>query len=622
MKIRLNQRGISLIEILVVLVLLLVGILSVIRLFPPGFLINKNMEAATEGTRLAKQAIDWWTNNAANLPDAIVPIRPVVNGNTYAFQIDLDATPDDLSASNAPVQGADPYYYSDVDKQRRVLGERVRIPIPSPTTAGRGSVYMLSSGPVFYLPFTQGGSTASIFITGAPLFRSVQDYNANPTGPNLFGPSQYAIDEENLKVGFLPAAFPRKYLASYSYYDASNRVQTVVDQPIPKPGVFPGDMIPANFTGWLDFDVPQPNNGLVPDSEVVARAFNDLTAPGNAGTPSQAFSPNDPYEFYMASGMEGSFANVGVVVFNPRGYDYQEQGPTGNQPLTARIDYDVLDWHIIHEDRPMPASGPYQVRLSLKGIKKLGDFESDQSQYIGIFRDSTIPAGSQKDMLIYNVSTGQIVPATDTQRNQPNYYVNFKEGIVTFNDFFGDNNRSGTFRFFYKAHGDWALQIQKASGLYREHNPNPPASASNVGLSEYYVGVSNQGDGPHPRLYFPPMDAGKTVSIRELLYTDAGGRMHRVTNESYRLAANRSQFENINGRTLTWIDLRDKHKDATGWDFASRGQAVSGVEGVSFRARVLWHTGTAVNETDTGNAERIRWHRIDTDTFLTRTAGQ
>src|SRR5439155_16267809 len=103
-------------------------------------------------------------------------------------------------------------------------------------------------------------------------------------------------------------------------------------------------------------------------------------------------------------------------------------------------------------------------------------------------------------------------------------------------------------------------------------NPNPPASASNVGLSEYFVGVSSQSAGPHPRIYFPLMDAGKTVSIREMLYTDAGGRVHKVNNESYRIAANRSQFETINGRVLTWIDLQDKHTDATGWDFGSRGQ--------------------------------------------------
>lgn len=42
-----RNNGISLIEVLVVIVVLLVGIMSVVRLFPPGFLINRRTEATT-----------------------------------------------------------------------------------------------------------------------------------------------------------------------------------------------------------------------------------------------------------------------------------------------------------------------------------------------------------------------------------------------------------------------------------------------------------------------------------------------------------------------------------------------------------------------------------------------
>ena len=69
-----RQLGTSLIEVLIVIVLLLIGIFSVIRLFPPGFLAARHSETATLASRLAKQEMDRYTNAAANLMDAVVPV--------------------------------------------------------------------------------------------------------------------------------------------------------------------------------------------------------------------------------------------------------------------------------------------------------------------------------------------------------------------------------------------------------------------------------------------------------------------------------------------------------------------------------------------------------------------
>src|SRR5205085_9694371 len=83
--------GISLIEVLVVLVLLLVGILSVIRLFPGGFLANRRSEEQTLASRLSKQEMDRFANSVSNLMDGIVPVIPVAAGGSpgYAWRIDL-----------------------------------------------------------------------------------------------------------------------------------------------------------------------------------------------------------------------------------------------------------------------------------------------------------------------------------------------------------------------------------------------------------------------------------------------------------------------------------------------------------------------------------------------------
>lgn len=595
-----HAAGISLIEVMVVMVLLLIGIFSVIRLFPPGFLINKETEAATLAARLAQQEVDRFSNNSANLMSAVVPILPVPANNAfgYAFRVDTDATPDDLTEGQPNLPGVDPYYYSDVNKIRRIIGEFVRIPIPTPIAAGKGSVYMLSSGPVYNVPWD--GQTESIFVHGAPMFRSVQDVN-DPYGPHLFRPQQYAIDYDDAQVAFFPQDYDRQFLATYSYYDANNVVQTIVDEVI---------SIPAGFVGWVPFTG---NNGrpLVPGTEVISRKFMRITPDPNTGR--YVWSQIDPYQYDVLSPNDGTFANVGVLVFNPLGHNFNESAPGGVQPLSARIDYDVLDWRIIREDRPMPGAPPYEVRLTLKDIKKLGELDDDQTQYIGLFRDPSIPAANRVDLLVYNVGTGERIPQIDPNTGQRNWMVDYKQGIVTFTDGFGSQNQGGIFRFFYKAHGDWALQIQKAPDLYRYRN------TPNISFAEYYVPLQATDPGRPTRMYFPLMDAGKTVAIRDLWYKDANGTSHHVTNESFRINPLRATFETVGGRVLTYIDLTDKHPDAVGWDTAPSGIAANGVQGISFKSRVLWTNGSTVSQVAVGNVVHTRWRKIDLDTFLTRT---
>jgi len=595
MKATSKQSGISLIEVLVVLVLLLVGIFSVVRLFPPGFLVNKQNEARTIASRLAQQEINRFTNNATILMDAIVPLVPDQVGSTIVWRVDLHATPDDLTDVKTPILGIDPYYFSNVNKPRRIHRESVRIPIPSPTFAGLGSVYVLSSGPIYNIPFANqyGQTVASIVVSGAPMFRRVQD-TADPDSPSLFGPSQYAIDYDAGQVAFFPAPFPRQFVATYNYYDTNFQVQTALSEII---------TVPANAVGWRPLAANRP---VVPESDVVARGFVEKGL-ADAWT-------EDPYEYKLLSQNVGAFANVGVLLFNPRGRDYTEFTPNGSVPLTAHIDYTVLDWRIIREDRPMPASEPYIVRLSLKGLKRLNDFEPDQTRYIGLFRDPSIPAQDRRDLMVVDLTSGQVV-------NPGNYSVDYREGTVTFAPAFGQANATGTFRFFYKARGEWALQIQKACSSYRRHVAAAQGDDANVGLCEYYLGGGVNG-GSSTRIYFPLIDAGKSVAIREFWYRDANNNSIRVANETFRINSNRALFEtftvNNAPRTLTWIDIKEKYSDAVAWDAIPAGQPVVGVQGVSFKARVLWTDGSTIEQTPNGQEARTRWKRVDLDTFLTR----
>lgn len=617
MKIRVRQRGISLIEVLVVMVLLLIGIFSIVRLFPPGFLITRQTESQTLGARLARQEMDRWNTLVANVPDHIVAVRPVPIAGPpgYVFLVDTDTVMDDLSPGRPNNMGVDPFYYADINKFRRILGESVRIPIPSPVALGpntpRGSVYVVSAGPIYHFdPVAISGCPPSpsipqtVFVRGAPLFRRVSDISDDDIALNL-GVQQYAIDYDAGQVAFTRSTTQRRYVATYSFIDANNRAQTIVDEEI---------IVPANTAVWVAL---QGNGGrpLVPDSDLVSRGFADRTADWRCAPASFAWSTTDPYEFLVLSPNEGSFANIGVLVFNPLGRDYTENTPAGPQPLTARIDFDVLDWHIIREDRPMPAAAPFTVKLALKNLKVLNYPEADGTKYAGLFRDSTIPPANRVDILVYDLSTGnRIAPA--------NYTVDYRNGAITFTDAFGNANANGNFRVFYKGRGDWALSIHKASSLYRRRLPaGGNDHEANISFAQYYLG--NGAVGRATRMYFCPIDAGKSVAIRELWYDDNTGAPVKVTNESYRINADRGRFETLDvpgvgPRVFTWIDLKEKHADAVVWNPAQTGQAATGVQGVSFRTRVIYNNGTVYRQTPVGVVNSTRWSRIDLDNFLTR----
>lgn len=604
---RAPQRGISLIEVLVVMVVLTIGILSVVRLFPTGFFVNKQTEARTLSARLASQELNRYAAASATLMDAVLPTVIVQDANSptgYYIKVDLDTTPDDMSVPRTIAPGIDPYYVSGLNRIRWIRGETVRVPNPSPIGGGiRGSVYVLSSGPAFDYPGLDANNVPvdSIVITGSRLRRRVQDSD-DPNGPYLRNLSEYAIDYESGLIAFYPAAFNRVYKISYGYYGPNGDVSTIAAQQLG---------VPANsYPVWQPVYAPG-GRSIVPGSETVSREFMRLPYPPD-------FS-DDPYEYALLprTSQVAPYATVGVIVFNPLGHAYVERSAYGNVPLTAKIDYNVLDWHIIREDRPLPGAAPYSVRLTLKDIKRVGEYESDQRKYTGIWRD---PAAPQVSVLVYNLANGEEVPADQ-------YTVNYRDGVVTFADDYGNGfrarNESPSFRFYYKAHGDWGAQVQKAASSYVMSRTN----TSNLGYGEFYLG-GGRNKGELTRMYFSLMEAGKTITARELWYYSLNTLTNVVTlrkasNETYRINADPGLFQSMGYGFLTWIDLLDNHNSPTdqavGWALDQPVVVAQGVEGISFKVRVIWNGGASVTRTAGGaNVSTLRWRRNDLDTFLTR----
>ena len=140
--VRQRQRGTSLIEVLVVIVVFLVGILAIVQIFPFGLDSLRASRAISLANSLARSEVQRLQGNSAQLPEAIVPTRTLGTG----FQVlepghdpaILDA-PTFTSASVRGIQSSgqlvvDGTPYGDWTRQSganrvtRVLGEGRAVP--------------------------------------------------------------------------------------------------------------------------------------------------------------------------------------------------------------------------------------------------------------------------------------------------------------------------------------------------------------------------------------------------------------------------------------------------------------------------------------------------------------
>lgn len=685
-----HASGFTLIETLVVLVVLLIGIFAIVRLFPPGFLSIFKTGEVTTGGALVNQTLDT-QKNQVNQQEAIVAMSPFT-GMVDSYNI----LPDDLNDYPPGfIGGVDPWYWSNADKLRNIIGETFPIGIATSNTGDAsngqsyGAVYPLQFGPVSNTLTANGDS---ILVYGMPLQRTTQSIYptlANPTGAAVLqNESQYAIDYDNLMIAFYPRLIDpsrpvaaRQFTISFQYYTNTNgqigiqyqpnnyatTLITVPDVPVPLPGQpqpqpvwqplfnapfysnpytnqtgsvappLPGGITPPpNFYVPPGAQFPLPQNQTMPyclvhDSEEVSRKFrlalvNNTVEAGGVPTWSNA----DPYEYAWYSQQNPSnTANPGILIFNPSGHNMQQQNEYGTQALKARVDYQIFDNHVLRDDRNVPSSAPYNITLSIPGLKLGGDildntnplnnFNNTLLVYNGIYRDSV---NTTPDIIIYNVNTGQQVgswtninwpgsqsgPGTGVLTIDPAVDptpLDQKTSILTLNpNFVAANNLQGaSLRIFYRTQHDWGVQVQKAAAHYVESS-----LPSGVDYMHYYIGDGTTGVAT--RIYFAPCDAGKTVVIGQFYATPLPNKTLQSSNGQYRdqtlqITSNPAQFDQVPGASapLPYVDVIQIDPSIGGFSAAQTGLRVDNVQGSSIKARAIW-------------LDNQRWRKLDNDSFM------
>ena len=656
---RRTQRGVSLIEVLVVLVILVTGILTIIRLFPSGFFSIQSTANAGVADSLGVAAISAGAQSGSSLPEAILP--------------DNLLTDDLLSYTTnaAAYANYDPDDPNNLENARVVSNETIIVP----TEVNGQSIYVVKYGPVI-MPNDPSSNVTKLpgyFTVNSPYWTALTGDStpaavANSTTPTdipqdtlVPGQERFLVDLTNKMIAVPYAAYtpdataktftlangqvvreassyPQKMVLVVTCSDGKsyikylnvppatprNSTQPYAPQYVPT-GSFALTYLPdtaGNYQGgWFDpttqyLDSPAgqtlPNLPWV--SVTLYRPYNGLA--NNVNTP----FTNDPYEFKLLAGNIGANANPGSVGFNPKA-----AVGSGTLARKAKISYIVTSWQILHEDYDIPSltgtGSTSVVRTSVPNLLLAGSANPDNSINPGI-------AGSSNSIVILDLDTGQIVaPGGVADPTNPDSPINNEDlngtmlgpsnnlinvsyalGRLTFgSNAFGDNSKpadgSGTapahrIRVFYTADLNWTVAVQKPPAYFQLANTTGAISDTTpLAANEYAY------DPAQAIIYFARCNGGKTVEL-DGTYTSTTGGVTTTKTFTDSVAIDRTLYDV--GAPDVRVSLSDPAHLIGQPVPAGAAVTFAAVRGLSARAVVAWK-------------ERNQWKVHSVDAELNRT---
>jgi Tfp pilus assembly protein FimT len=702
-------RGTTLIEILVTIVIFLIGILAVLQIFPKGFQILVYGRNQSVASALARDEVERLESRASELPAMIVSASRDANGNLFVnpatnpnslgpiasaidqfgsvFNYDGSYLPLDYNTIDGTLdQGSNIYpqnqvsaddnwmRFSGPNTMRHVVGESRIVPAPrlvGGSTAMYGGLIVLNFGPVDFYK-NPNNSTNSINVYGNDLNPYYVPANASAFSGTLgtgtvISSVQHTDDEYYIvspQTNAITLALPvgPSTLLNGTANAANNRIYEIS---LSAYILVNSKYVRRDYTG-LTVSVPNGTpdvNGILPlyeeslSSLIPSLGSVDLSTlrvrRGFLQVPSGAnWQAYEPYTCELVN------PQLGVILFSPFAFGVTINGPSGPQPLVARIDYDVYDWRILREDFRFPANQIAQHVLAVGNIRVGGQAEFDGSQNTvnGVPANVILPlegpnsqtyiasnTGLSDNFVLVDLDTGGVYLQKYNLANAPaqplDTYItiNKSNGLITVKDL--EPGTTGTqanlllpdgtimqnvtidnraVRALYQPKSQFAVQVFKPASTYTQ-SPTPP------GAGQFAIGADI--NGAATRIYFPVTDLGRKVSAGVINYRRQGDTSPRqMFDQDFVIA-----FPSVpDGVGLPCIDVANVDYLATTLDVSidahSFGYAVSGVKGASVAVRALWNPasfqlGTDASNDSKGNITKAglwgqNWRQALNETYL------
>ena len=663
------RRGTTLVEVLVVIVVFLIGILAIAQIFPGGIKILVRTRNVSMAQALARAEIEALKSNPGLVPEAVLPVTYV---NAGFFDPQTDPTklinayaPSGTSISatgQVPEAGRDWQLISGANSYRRIIGEthvisspRALTTDPTSGTAPFGSLLLVERGPIAR---DIGVPTDTVHVYGRDmsyrLVREASDYA---------GLREYEFLVNNPTTGAAEISFPAATAGEYRVSltamvnNAGNLVRrpvfrsTVVVPATPVPGyvTLPVGSIPGVLGGGETLV------SVELTSVRIARRF--VRIPNVT-----AFTVNAPFTYKLLND------RIGMLLLNPvLAGRYEERAGQSRRPYVARVDYDVRDWRILHEDFRITQSAPAglakTIRLPISSLRTNTVPGADGRvglSHAAVIGGSDIPNDSMEDVFVadntsvantntavadnflaIDVATGGQV--MESVAGVPSLKVDKSSGTVTFFDVTNGaghgaplvqglwqdivmldgtvvrtNITNRVIRCYFMGKDEWAVQVTRNPSNYTSTLGTP-------GAGQFYVGGSDATLGGVPtRIYFPRMDTNRKVSVGRIRYI-IGGQAAILEGAEFSVLQ-RPGADSI-ATPMPSIDIRDLIPGATGI-VADQGPtslpySVSNVQGVSVLVKVFFNNAkfnltanTATNLTSGFNQWSQQWNITTKETYL------
>jgi hypothetical protein len=419
------RRGISLIEVLVVMAILILGMLAIARLFPEGFASINFTEHITTSQRLTRLREEALRKRSDSLPDGIGAIDPA---NPALILNNL--VPNNLLGTlrQYPIAGVNPPpddpRFSDVNIARRVFGEQFPLAAPAPVPFSsvaneRASLYRALFSPIYSEVAMLPAAAGVAAYQGTPMQRVVfQDPPQSDNFRNLtrLGHVGYGVNYENGHLYLISIDYERAFKIDFTFRDGANHAkgQSFVDNsawfPIGTPPVTNPPNDPTGAVVQIEVMRYDMRTGTVDQLYTYDLASEQITSaagPNTAPPPQYPYTPlpatstldagtdflyrrftqipaNQPFgaDVFQFKVYDTTFGLFGI---HPQLADFPHPQQRG-KGMMVKIDYDVDDWHILSHDEAVPtlpldtdtnATGEeaYVIRLPAAPIKKYLDSE-------------------------------------------------------------------------------------------------------------------------------------------------------------------------------------------------------------------------------------------------------
>jgi hypothetical protein len=681
----------TLVEVLVVIVVFLVGILAIAQIFPGGLKILTRTRNTSMAYTLGRSQLETLKSRPDSLPEAIVPVSYSLTGGVYLPSVNYDRLPNEYSPVSTQISntgiaaetGRAWQLGSGSNVARRVIGESHRIPAPrsmSPdasASAPIGSLVALEFGPIDHaggIPQVNGNAPAqsTLQVYGRDMYR--REGSADLAATGVEGLREYEYATANLQAAnasialpanktLLPAPITNFFRISMvvTVNNGGNFIRrNIVGYQYPVPPNAQGQ-VTAPFSSMLG--LLQPGDGILsiePNSVRVAQLYKPIAS-------TIPFDDNDPFTFKLVNGRIGHLL-INPVLFNR----FEERSGSARESYVARIDYDVRDWRILHEDfrisESLPANYPKVIKLSINSLKTNSIASSDglRNPSHADTLTSDVPNSGMEDvyvadnnafagantvnadnLLIIDTETGS--QFAESYNGAPSFKIDKSRGVLTILDADGVagngltqalltpmgtqvlTNVSGrSIRVFYMTKDEWAIQVARNAAHYAPAFGDP-------GVGQFYVGGTDPAQqGTSTRLYFPRMDNGRKVSIGRVRWVDAGGNENVLEGSEFQIKFQTGADNHVRASgspstlPLPSIDIREVVPNAVSIAMetgspSSMAYAVRDVRGVSMLARVFFNNSAfnlnatpALNLTQNFNIWAREWNVTSKETYLHR----